>query len=157
MRERGFTLIELMITLAIVGLLALGAMPLAKLGAQRVREYELRTDLRDIRTAIDLYKAAAESNRIVIKAEETGYPPRLEALVEGVEDASDPEHKRMLYFMRRIPRDPFATDPALTAAQTWGLRSYASPPDAPAPGDDVYDVYTQASGVGLDGTPYRSW
>jgi general secretion pathway protein G len=157
MRERGFTLIELMITVAIVGLLALGAAPLAKLGAQRVREYELRTALRDIRTAIDAYKTAGERGKFMVKADETGFPPRLQVLVDGVEDASDPEHKKMIYFMRRIPRDPFATDPSVPAAETWGLRSYDSPPDAPTPGVDVYDVYTQAAGVGLDGTPYRSW
>jgi general secretion pathway protein G len=157
MRQRGFTLIELMITVAIVGVLALGAMPLAKLGAQRVRENELRAALRDIRTALDAYKLAVDVGRVKSDADKSGYPPQLELLVNGVEDARDPEHKKMIYFMRRLPRDPFFTDPTVPAAGSWGLRSYDSPPDAPAAGDDVYDVYTMAPGTGLNGIPYRDW
>jgi general secretion pathway protein G len=157
MRQRGFTLIELMITVAIVGLLALGAVPLAKLGAQRVREGELRTALRDIRTAIDAYKLAVDTGRVKGEADKSGYPPRLELLVDGVEDARDPEHKKMIYFMRRLPRDPFFTDPSVPAAGSWGLRSYDSPPDAPAAGDDVFDVYSQSPAVGLNGIAYREW
>ena len=157
MRQRGFTLIELMITVAIVGVLALGAVPLAKLGAQRVRENDLRAALRDIRTALDAYKLAVDVGRVKSDADKSGYPPQLELLVNGVEDARDPEHKKMIYFMRRLPRDPFFTDPSVPAAGTWGLRSYDSPPDAPAAGDDVYDVYTMAPGTGLNGIPYRDW
>ena len=90
------------------------------------------------------------------KADESGYPRSLEALVAGVPDAKDPQHRR-IYFLRRMPRDPFATDPALPAAQTWGLRSYASPPEAPLAGDDVFDVFSASTGTGLNGIPHREW
>jgi general secretion pathway protein G len=157
MRQRGFTLIELMITVAIIGLLALGVAPLAKLGVQRAKETELRAALREIRSAIDDYKEAADGGRIKKDVDRTGYPANLELLVEGVEDQKSPEHAKMIYFLRRIPRDPMNPDATLAPAKTWGLRSYASPPDSPQPGDDVYDVYSQSPRVGLDGTPYRSW
>lgn len=157
MRQRGFTLIELMITVAIIGLLALGVAPLAKLGVQRAKETELRAALREIRSAIDDYKDAADGGRIKKDADKTGYPPSLELLAQGVEDQKSPDHAKMIYFLRRIPRDPMNPDSTLPPEKTWGLRSYASPPDSPAPGDDVYDVYSQSPRVGLDGTPYRSW
>jgi general secretion pathway protein G len=157
MRQRGFTLIELMITLAILGLLALGVAPLAKLGVQRAKEAELRAALRDIRTAIDAYKDAADSGLIKKDADKTGYPPSLEVLAQGVEDIKSPDHAKMVYFLRRIPRDPMNPDTQSPPEQSWGLRSYASPPDDPQPGDDVYDVYSQSPKVALDGTPYRSW
>jgi general secretion pathway protein G len=157
MRQRGFTLIELMITVAIIGLLALGVAPLAKLGVQRAKETELRAALREIRSAIDDYKEAADSGRIKKDADKSSYPPSLEVLVEGVEDIKNPDHAKMIYFLRRIPRDPMNPDGTLAPDKTWALRSYASPPDSPQPGDDVYDVYSQSPRVGLDGTPYRSW
>ena len=89
-------------------------------------------------------------------AGESGFPRRLEELVEGVEDQKNPKKER-IYFMRRLPRDPFATDPALSAAATWGKRSYASPPDEPRDGDDVFDVFTLAPGKGINGRPYKEW
>jgi general secretion pathway protein G len=157
MRQRGFTLIELMITMAIIGLLALGVAPLAKLGVQRVKETELRAALREIRSAIDEYKAAGDSGRIKKEVDKTGYPPTLEVLVEGVEDIKNPDHAKMIYFLRRIPRDPLNPDKTLPPEKSWGLRSYASSADSPQAGDDVYDVYSQSPKVALDGTPYRSW
>jgi general secretion pathway protein G len=152
----GFTLIELVITVAIIALLASVAMPLNELVVQRAKEHDLRRALRDIREAIDSYKQASDDGRIPKRVGEPGYPKRLEDLVEGVEDQKSPRKERM-YFLRRIPRDPFASDPDLTAAATWGKRSYSSPPDAPREGDDVFDVYSLATGTGINGRPYREW
>jgi len=155
-RGRGFTLIELVVTVAIVGVLAAGALPLAQLTAQRAQESELRAALRQICDAIDAYKAAYDAGRIERRSGASGYPPELDALVKGVPDASDADGRR-LYFLRRLPRDPFHPDASLAAAQTWGRRSYASPPEAPREGADVFDVYSLSPRSGLDGRPYREW
>jgi general secretion pathway protein G len=151
----GFTLIELMITVAIVAILASAAVPLTQLAVQRGKEQELRTALRQLREGIDAYKQAADEGRIEKKADASGYPPALEVLVKGVEDIKKPEHPR-IYFLRRLPRDPFAADD-VKAEDTWGLRAYASPPDNPKEGDDVFDVYSLAAGEGLNGVPYKEW
>lgn len=157
-RGYGFTLIELVITVAIVGVLAGMALPLAETTIRRSKEAELRTALRQIREAIDTYKRAGEppQARIRMRADASGYPPRLEDLVEGVEDITRPDLAK-IYFLRRLPRDPFSGDPDLPAAETWGRRSYASPPDNPQAGEDVFDVHSLAEGIGLNGIPYRQW
>jgi general secretion pathway protein G len=146
---KGFTLIELMIVVAIVALLASVAAPLAELGYQRGKEQELRSALRQVRDAIDSYKRAADDGKIERKADDSGFPPTLAALVEGVEDKTDPR-KGKIYFLRRVPKDP------LTGGE-WGLRSYASPAADPQPGKDVYDVYSRSEQVGLNKVPYREW
>lgn len=123
---------------------------------QRAKESELRAALRDIRGAIDAYKDAAEQGRVMVEADKSGYPTDLKLLYEGVEDATSAE-KVKIYFLRRLPRDPFFPDGTAAAEDTWGLRSYASPPEDPQPGDDVFDVYSLARGKGLNGVPYHDW
>jgi general secretion pathway protein G len=154
-RARGFTLIELLITVAILALLAGGAMSFASLAVQRTQEQELRSSLRQIREAIDAYKVAADTGRIAKAADASGYPPTLSALVEGVPDVGSARAKK-LYFMRRLPRDPTA-DPALPADASWGLRSYDSDADNPQPGRDVFDVYSLSPKTSIGGRPYREW
>lgn len=154
-KASGFTLVEIMIVLAIAGVLVSALVPLTEIAGQRAKERELRSALREIRTALDAYKRIWDGGRLVKKVGETGYPPSLEILVEGVEDAGSAQ-KRRIYLLRRLPRDPFA-DPGLPAAATWGRRSYDSPPDAPASGRDVFDVHSEAPGRGLNGVPYREW
>jgi general secretion pathway protein G len=156
MRQRGFTLVELMVTVAIIGILATVALPVAQLSLQRSKEQELRIALRQVRDAIDAHKQASDEGRIVRRAGQSGYPPSLQVLVDGVEDARSPKKAR-IYFLRRLPRDPFSADPAEAAALTWGKRSYASPPDDPREGDDVFDVYSLSQATGLNGVPYRNW
>ena len=156
MRARGFTLIELMIVLAVMALLATLVVPVAEVTVQRSREQELRLALREIRTAIDAYKKAVDEGRVPKKADATGYPETLEILVEGVDDAKDPK-KRRIYFLRRLPRDPMHADTSVEPAQTWGKRSYESEPNEPREGKDVYDVFSRSTLVGLNGIPYNRW
>jgi general secretion pathway protein G len=156
MKARGFTLIELMVVLAILGVLASAAYPLAELAVRREREQELRSALRQLRGALDAYKQAYDEGRILRRTGASGYPRNLEELVTGVDDARSPQ-KAKIYFLRRLPRDPMNPDAELSAAASWGLRSYASPPDEPRPGDDVFDVYSLSSQAGLNGIAYRDW
>ena len=155
-RARGFTLLELVVTVAIVGILASVAVPLGELGVQRAREHELRTGLRQIRTAIDAYKRAHDEGRVPARVGASGYPRSLSDLVGGVEDAKSPVTSK-IYFLRRLPRDPFHPDRDVPAEETWGQRAYSSPPDAPAEGDDVFDVYSRSERTGLNGQPYKDW
>ena len=152
----GFTLIELLVTLAILALLGTLVVPVAQVTTQRRDEQQLRRALREIRAGIDAYKKASDEGRLAKVAGATGYPPRLEMLVDGVPDLRSPKQAK-IYFLRRLPRDPFNPDPELSDAQTWGKRSYASEPDEPKEGDDVYDVYSTSTKVGLNGVPYRRW
>src|SRR5512145_1916760 len=154
---RGFTLIELVITVAIIGMLATLVLPMAELAVQRTKEQELRVALREIRTGLDAYKQAVDDGRIVHSVIQSGYPASLRVLVEGVPDASSPDGKGRIYFMRRIPRDPLAYAPEKQDEETWGKRSYESSADAPEEGEDVFDVYSLSAGVGLNGVPYRNW
>lgn len=154
-RAAGFTVIELMVVLAVLAILASLTLPVAELTVKRAKERELKSALVEMRAALDAYKRAVDEGRIQIRSGASGYPSSLAVLVEGVTDEKD-SARRTLYFLRRIPRDPFAL-PALTPEEQWGLRSYASPADDPRPGADVYDVYSLSDGVGLNGIPYRAW
>lgn len=155
-RMRGFSYIEILITVAILALLATAAVPYVEIAMTRQKEVELRRNLREIREAIDAYKKAVDEGRIPKLVGESGYPKRLEDLVSGVEDARDPLKKK-IYFLRRLPRDPMFPAGDEVASQTWGKRSYDSPADEPREGEDVFDVYSQSSMKGLNGFPYNQW
>lgn len=155
-RARGFTLIELVITVAILAVLATLALPTLQMTVQRQKESELRARLRDIRTAIDAFHQAVLDKKIEVAANASGYPPDLESLVKGMPDITKPD-RRPIYFLRRLPRDPFNPDATLSASETWGKRSYASPPDEPSEGEDVFDVFSRSEKKGLNGVAYREW
>jgi len=153
----GFTLVEMVATVAIVALLASVAVPLAQTSVKRGKEQELRIALREIRTALDAYRQAVEEGRIAHAMQDSGYPASLQVLVDGVPDASSPDKKRRIYFLRRIPRDPFFADFSAADEETWQKRSYASSAEAPEEGADVFDVASRSPGVGLNGIPYVKW
>jgi general secretion pathway protein G len=153
-KQHGYTFVELIVVTTIILILASAVMPLAKVAATRQREAELRRALREIRTAIDSYKDAADLGQISsldLEAGAEGYPPNLETLVDGVPVANDQTGRR-LRFLRRVPIDP------MTGSDEWGLRSYQDDPDATRwGGQNVYDVYTTYAGTALDGSRYRDW
>lgn len=158
-RLKGFTLIELIVTVTIVAVLASVAMPMLKMTVQRSKENELRANLRQIREAIDAYKKAADEGRIKKSIEDTGYPPNLEILVNGVVNEKD-ANKNKLKFLRRIPLDPMtsvANAESDDLPNNWGLRSYASDAADPVAGDDVFDVYSLSQQLGINGVPYSKW
>ncbi len=159
-RNKGFTLIELIATVTIVAVLASAALPMLQMTVQRAKENELRANLRQIREAIDAYKKLADIPNGPIKKIEgkTGYPPNLEVLVEGIVDEKDP-NKNKIRFLRRIPIDPMRpiSEAGEGLSNHWGLRSYESEADDPKAGDDVYDVYSLSSQVGINGVPYAQW
>ncbi|KAA6181106.1 MULTISPECIES: type II secretion system protein [Pseudomonas] len=153
---KGFTLIELLLTLALLATLSTVAYPLTALMGKRDRELDLQRSLREIRRAIDSYKEAADDGRIQKSISDSGYPPTLQALVEGVTDQTDLKGKK-LFFLRRIPRDPVCECPELSPAQTWQLRSYKSSADNPQEGEDVFDVSSRSTRESLNGTLYSQW
>lgn len=151
----GFTMVELLVVMAILGILAVAVMPLGETLLAAQKERDLRLALQEIRTAIDEYKHAMDRNPAVL-AGGSGYPPTLKALVDGTPDPRPEAKGRMLYFLRSIPRDPFASA-QLPPEQTWRLRSYASTPHKPEPGADVYDVHSSSDATALDGSLYAQW
>jgi general secretion pathway protein G len=160
----GFTLIELVITLAIVGLVAMVALPLYEVTATRLKEAELRQALRTIRSGLDAYKAATDSGALAKAAGESGYPTSLEVLTQVLELANRRdfglnagEAPQRIVILRQLPRDPFFPDTQVPAAQTWNTRAYASRADDPQPGADVFDVSSKSTRIALDGTTYNTW
>ena len=145
--ERGLTLVELIVTVAILTILATAAVPLARFQVKREKERELRYDLWSMRDAIDKYKDAADRGAMQIKLESQGYPPDLETLVNGVEVQG-----KKLKFLRKIPVDP------MTGQADWGMRSMQDDPDSDSwGGQSVFDVYSKSDGTALDGTKYSTW
>lgn len=155
MKARGFTYVELLVVTTIVLILASAVQPLARVTMQRTREAELRRVLREMRTAIDKFKDAADAGQIPtteLKANSEGYPPDLQTLVDGVSVANDATGRK-LKFLRRVP-----VDPTMSGDDEWGLRAYQDKPDSTTwSGQNVYDVYSKNPGTALDGTKYRDW
>lgn len=148
--EAGFTLLELVVTTAILLILASAALPIARVSIQRDKEAELRRDLLEMRTAIDRYKDLSDQNQIRVKAGTEGYPPDLDTLVQGVPLAGRPGER--IRFLRKVPVDP------MTGQAQWGMRCVQDDPDSSSwCGDDVFDVFTQSTGTALDGTKYSDW
>ena len=164
MRTRGFTLIELVVTLALVSVMALVAVPLYEVTATRLKEAELRSALRQIRTGLDAYKDATDAGLVKKEMGDSGFPASLRSLVEGVDTVQSSPNlanassgpSRMM-FLRQVPRDPFTPDPTVPAEEQWDTRSYGSPPSDPQPGKDVYDVMSKSATLGTNGIAYKEW
>lgn len=155
-RQRGFTLVEMMVTLSLLACLTAAALPLVEKYGQRQKEDELRLALRQIREALDRYQQAGVDGRIEKDADTLGYPKNLHVLVEGVSDKKSP-NRRKIYFLRRIPRDPMCDCVGTPDAETWLTRSSTAPPGDFSGGQDVYDVASSSRATGLNGVPYAQW
>jgi len=147
-QQSGVTLLEMIVVITILLIMMGAAVPVLKVSVRRQREVELRRDLWEMRAAIDRYKDAADKNAFQQKLGSEGYPPDMDTLVNGVEVAGG----KKLRFLRRIPVDP------MTGNTDWGLRSMQDDPQSDSwGGQNVFDVYSKSTGVGLDGTKYKDW
>jgi len=154
--QKGFTLIEMMVTLIIMATLAAAALPVVNKYTQRQKEEELHLALRQIREALDEYHKAALSGQVAKATDASGYPAELRLLASGVADITSPNEK-MIYFMRRIPRDPFCDCEGRKNEETWKVRSSTAEPDSFDGGKDVYDIRSSSALSGLNGVPYAQW
>ena len=149
-RKRGFTLIELMITVLVISILVGVAVPLARNTIKREKEFELHTALREVRTAIDKYKDASDKGLIMVKVDTEGYPENLQVLVDGVQMVGQVDKR--LKLLRRIPKDPMSN------STEWGQRSYQDDPTSSSwGGQNVFDIHTKSEGTALDGSKYKDW
>lgn len=155
-QQRGFTLVEMMVTLTLMAILATAALPVLEKQVQRQKEEKLELALRQIREAIDSWYDVSKEGQIDVSPDDTHYPPDLTALVKGVQDKKSPNEKK-IYFLRSIPRDPFCDCDEKSAEQTWRIRSYKNPPGDYSPGSDVYDISSSSRATGLNGVPYAQW
>ncbi len=153
--RKGFTLIELIVTVAIIGILAAMAVPMGEVVIRRNKEHELRSALREIRSAIDAYKLSYDQGHMLKTVGASGYPPTLQVLEEGVSDAKSATSKK-IFFLRKVPSDPFSKADS-KGYESWGLRCYNSSASEPTAGADVFDVYSLNPAVGLNGIPYKEW
>ena len=157
-RAFGFTLVEMLVTLALIGVAAAVALPFASLVQTRAKEAELRVALRTIRQALDNYKAAADAGVIDKPTGSSGYPPTLDVLAQGVpRSASMGASTTPMVFLRKVPRDPFHADRSTPAAETWNLRSYGAPEGDFTRGKDVFDITSKSTALALDGTRVSDW
>ena len=154
--ERGLTLIELVIVVAIIGILASAVAPLANISKKRAKEFELKRSLRILRSGLDRYKKAYDDKKIDNEIGRSGYPESLLELIEGVKDVKDPSG-RMIYFLRRLPRDPMSMNEFISPEETWEIRAYENEPDDFSGGEDVYDIRSSSDEIALDGTAYKEW
>ncbi|MBI3479566.1 MAG: type II secretion system protein [Nitrosomonadales bacterium] len=155
--KQGYTLVELVNMVAIVSLLSSVVLLLSELSVKQNKECELHLALREIRTALDAYRQAVTEGRIAHSLGDSGYPPSLRSLTDGSPDITSPDKKKMIYFLRHIPRDPMFDDSTKANEETWGKLRYTSSADSQTEGDDVFDVYSQSLVVGLNGIQYRNW
>lgn len=141
------SLVELVVTVAILAILATAAVPITRFQVKREKERILRRELWDMRGAIDRYKDLADGGAIQTKVDSHGYPPDLKVLVDGIDVQG-----KTVRLLRRIPTDP------MTGNSDWGLRSMQDDPSSDSwGGQNVFDVYSKARGLGLDGSKYSDW
>ena len=148
--SRGFSLVELLVACVVLSILAGVTFPTVKYTRKRMKEIELRAQLREMRAAIDEFKRYSDAGFLPVEFGTDGYPKDLETLVEGVDVIGQIDKKAR--FLRRIGVDP------MLGEDKWGLRSYQDDPDATSwGGENVYDVYSLSEGTGLNGIPYSKW
>jgi general secretion pathway protein G len=160
-RAKGFTLIEILVVIAIISILAAAVMPLTRMSVKRVKEIELRQNLRILRTAIDAFKKDCDDKRLssldgYCQSEQNNYPESLEKLTEPLKLAGAVDKTKK--YLRRLPRDPLTALDSSDNPNNWGLRAYGDEPDSTSwGGGNVYDVYSKNEAAALDGSKYNTW